>query len=497
MATQPVKLGGCGLRSTAEMRLPSFVGGVEMALPYLVEGDHGEQVLCPQLQEVVGTVTGQDRWRGFLAAGSRTALEFSAAWNSLTAEARQLWTALHEEPSGVLAAPVEGAGGSSQDGSTRGKIVQQLEGLRHKLLGKALAEYPDQNARPARAFKNIADDKCAGKWLLATPSTDLSMSKPVFQEALSAHLCLPSPAIRDGGWVGRQIPGGAGVAIDPYGDAVMCSNVIPGDTWRKRHDTVKQKIVSEAAHAGVPADCEVFGLFADLLPAALQQEGGELQWGRARQGKVPDFRFLLPTPDGPRTSLAELKVISAGKTWFPAGVEGKGTDKRANKLASEYEGALHDLDVRFHGATRRVRGQPHPPPGPLGARLRAMGGLEQGQLVAGPWGDLSSDLHLLLRLFAEQRCAAMGRARGWEGDPDGLLGKVMGEVRRSMSVTVVRAQASCLLERLSQLLPGARAAAQRRQVALHLDERRRRERQAFALAHERRGLGQVGRAFVP
>ena len=79
----------------------------------------------------------------------------------------------------------------------------------------------------------------------------------------------------------------------------------------------------------------------------------------------------------------------------------------------------------------------------------------------------------------------------------GLLGKVMGEVRPSMSVTVVRAQAVCLLERLGQLLPGARAAAQRRQVALQLDERRRRERQAFALAHERRGLGRVGRAFVP
>ena len=59
----------------------------------------------------------------------------------------------------------------------------------------------------------------------------------------------------------------------------------------------------------------------------------------------------------------------------------------------------------------------------------------------------------------------MGRARGWEGDPEGLLGKVMGEVRRSMSVTVVRAQAVCLLERLAHLLPGARAAAQRRQVA--------------------------------
>ena len=43
-----------------------------------------------------------------------------------------------------------------------------------------------------------------------------------------------------------------------------------------------------------------------------------------------------------------------------------------------------------------------------------------------------------------------------------MLGKVMGEVRRAFSVTVVRAQALCLLERLAHLGPGARAAAQRR-----------------------------------
>ena len=42
--------------------------------------------------------------------------------------------------------------------------------------------------------------------------------------------------------------------------------------------------------------------------------------------------------------------------------------------------------------------------------------------------------------------------------------------------------ALCLLGRLSQLGPGARAAAQRWQAALHLEERRRQERQAFDLA---------------
>ena len=44
----------------------------------------------------------------------------------------------------------------------------------------------------------------------------------------------------------------------------------------------------------------------------------------------------------------------------------------------------------------------------------------------------------------------MARARGWEGDDDGLLGKVMGDTRRTTSVAVVRGQAMCLLERLAQ-----------------------------------------------
>ena len=144
-----------------------------------------------------------------------------------------------------------------------------------------------------------------------------------------------------------------------------------------------------------------------------------------------------------------------------------------------------DLDARFLGAPAG----PHP--GPL---VTALGGLDEGKLVAGPWGDLSSDLQNLLRCFAQSRCAAMARARGWEGDADGLLGKVMGDTRRATSVTVVRAQAMCLLERLAHLGPGARAAAQRRQTTLRLEERRRRDRQAFELAHHRRE--RVGRAFV-
>ena len=93
----------------------------------------------------------------------------------------------------------------------------------------------------------------------------------------------------------------------------------------------------------------------------------------------------------------------------------------------------------------------------------------EGQLVAGPWGDLPPHLHQLLKLFAESRVATIERAPRYEAAL-GLLVKILGEIRRSFSVAVVRAQALCLLERLAQLGP---VAAGWRQATLALDERRR------------------------
>ena len=291
--------------------------------------------------------------------------------------------------------------------------------------------------------------------------------------------------------VGRQ-----GLAIDKFGDNIMNCQHIVGDAWRRRHDKIKQHIVSEALLAGIHTDCEVYGLFSDLLPAVLQEEGGELQWGRARLGLVPDFKFLLNSPHGPQSFLGELKCVNAGKNWYPRGDSWwKGTDRRAQLLPNEYETKLRNYDVRFHGAAPHQRGQPAPPPGPLVRRLR---GYELLKLVVGPWGDASEDLHGLLRTFATQRVEALARSAGrvffsFEGE----LGKAMGEVRRAFSVTAVRSNALCLLERLSQLSPGARRAGERRRVVQALEERRKQQAQAYSLAHRQRGLSRIGRTFVP
>ena len=73
----------------------------------------------------------------------------------------------------------------------------------------------------------------------------------------------------------------------------------------------------------------------------------------------------------------------------------------------------------------------------------------------------------------------------------------MGEVRPAMSIQVVRSQSLCLLERLSQLGPGARAAGDRRMVVQRLEEVRKSRAEAYHIADRNRGLCRVGRAFIP
>ena len=164
----------------------------------------------------------------------------------------------------------------------------------------------------------------------------------------------------NGGWVGKKV-GRKNETINKYGDAVMNSQDIYADMWRRRHDRIKQHVMTEAMLSGVHVDCEVYGQFSDLRPAVLMEEGGEMQWGRARQGVIPDYKFLINSPDGPESSLAELKIISAGKTRFPRGVGGKGTDRRAALIPKEYEAKLWKYDVKLHGTASRLKTDKYPP----------------------------------------------------------------------------------------------------------------------------------------
>ena len=70
-----------------------------------------------------------------------------------------------------------------------------------------------------------------------------------------------------------------------------------------------------------------------------------------------------------------------------------------------------------------MHGQLEPPAGSLVTHLRSFPIMK---LVAGPWGDLSVDFHVLLGIFSKNKAATETRSKGRSGGPSsGELGKGM------------------------------------------------------------------------
>ena len=176
-----------------------------------------------------------------LGCWKQNCIEFDMAWSSLRQEAEQCCQFLGKKLGGELAVMTVAAGADRTDCSTRRLVVQGKEALRHEVLTLALERHADRRARPVTVYQNF--DKLSGAWLLALNGSDTGLSSTVFREAMAAHLCLPSPAVVNGGWVVKNTVMG-GAIIDGFGDAVMNCRYLPGNTWRQRHDTGKLAIVN-------------------------------------------------------------------------------------------------------------------------------------------------------------------------------------------------------------------------------------------------------------
>ena len=73
--------------------------------------------------------------------------------------------------------------------------------------------------------------------------------------------------------------------------------------------------------------------------------------------------------------------------------------------------------------------------------------------------------------------AHLTRATGRQ-ETEQMLGQIVGQYRRLVSTTSVRAQAMNLLARIPLITPAAKDAAGRREVAMRLETEMRRERKA-------------------
>ena len=88
------------------------------------------------------------------------------------------------------------------------------------------------------------------------------------------------------------------------------------------------------------------------------------------------------------------------------------------------------------------------------------------------------------------------RARGMPAS-DRQLGVTIGQIRRVLSVSFVKAQSVCLLNRVRYLGSAGKSASERRSLMMRREEICRKERDSHYLAHVKgRGLSRMGQLFT-
>ena len=340
-------------------------------------------------------------------------------------------------------------------------------------------------------------DKHSTAWLLCFPGLDTSLSNEEFSEAACALLVRPSVACATR--VGERMPRGG--TICKWGDSV-CNALMRGDGFRKRHDAMKLHLRRLLVWAGIPADCEVFNLFAAVIP----QEGlNRIERGRKRQGLVPDFR--LQAEEGGGDVLCELKCMSASNTRYPLARRRDGmraVDKRAEGLTADYQATARRTDWQYCGTPRpptvQQPGEPQPVRqiGPVETKLNTFGRVNGW--VFGAWGEASEEVHSLVQRLAKARLErqdTLPAARVRRKSREAELASLVGDIRRQLSFRAVQQQARLLLDRLHLLGDGATEAGRRRDWAIELEAAAARRRGAHEVSRRqghnimRHGFGQI------
>ena len=373
----------------------------------------------------------------------------------------------------------ESAGEESTNGATRGLLVSEQEKLMGRVLEEALRQHPQQQHRAVYSWPER--DKLSSGWLLSLPGHDSTLTAAEFSECVATLLALPSPACSDPLKLGQKI---GKRRVDVYGDNVV-SQKVSGDGWRKRHDQIKNKIYSLLKWSGIEVNCEVFNLFAGLIP---QQGLSRIERGRKRQGMVADFMVRLPGGAGEAgggrgggavSVLAELKVVSSCPTWYHRAPRNsiKAVKRRADGLPADYLRKADKMDHQFGGV-------PEGQDGPVRRKLLTF---PFRSWVFGAWGEASDDVHELVHCLVASRLrheetleGGGGRRRGMSDK--GALAVLTGQVRRTLSLEAARANARCLLERVEVVGSGGKAATGRRWEAEAVERRMRREQRANMLS---------------
>ena len=103
-------------------------------------------------------------------------------------------------------------------------------------------------------------------------------------------------------------------------------------------------------------------------------------------------------------------------------------------------------------------------------------------------------MHRLVQIISESRLKYQGLQRGRPGSEQ-ELGVIVGQVRRRLSMAVMKSQVDCLLSKIHQVGPGNKQLAQKRQFAVLEDARMSLEHQA-QFVRKIEGLKTLRRGFI-
>ena len=250
--------------------------------------------------------------------------------------------------------------------------------------------------------------------------------------------------------------------------------------------------------AGWKCQAEVYNLFADLVPQGetvevqLSALVGESHRTRARHVLVPDLRLRGEVHVGTEGGLAgnssvdwlaEVKTIRCCQTRYNLKQRNsKAVDRRAAMVPKEYTKKARDVD-------RGVLGAPDGVPGPVQARLEEYG--EVKALVFGAFGEASQEVHSLVDQLASSR--ANGRIGVTDKEWQAEKSLAISTIRQRLGVTVVRAQADLLSQRMQWVGEGAKVAlAERKQEARRQREEELEQRAMLAALGSTSGPGRRG-----
>ena len=123
-----------------------------------------------------------------LESGCQEGDELRRVWSRLVIQGREVADWLGEEVKEVFTTMVEGIGGPSVSGQTRGIIVEATEKNKSSLLTRAL-----ELRRPMKdrhTWSRRQRDKLTSAWLLAMPGGETSMTNSQFSHFAAINLCL-------------------------------------------------------------------------------------------------------------------------------------------------------------------------------------------------------------------------------------------------------------------------------------------------------------------